>query len=127
MSKVSEFCRMRHRSIMTNSPYYRSANKTIQISRSQKHIQVRLPDKNNHYLFMNLSANFQVSQDFLPVRTEKTFIWPTIRRNSPVDIQKTQNKFCTNKQHNIFKVPCISINQCKCYSILPWGKIFMSR
>ena len=46
---------------------------------------------------------------------------------SPVDIQKTRNKFCTNKQHNIFKVPCISINQCKCYSILPWGKIFMLR
>jgi len=60
MSKVSEFCRMRHRSIMTYFAYYRSANKTIQISRSPKHIQVGLPDKNNQYLFMNLSANFHV-------------------------------------------------------------------
>ena len=80
MSKVSEFCRMRHRSIMMNFPYYRSANKTIQISRSPKHMQVRLPDKNNQYMFINLSANFYVWQDFLPVRTENTFIWPTIRR-----------------------------------------------
>ena len=45
---------MRPRPIMTNSPYYRSANKTIQISRSPKHIQVGLPDKNNQYLCLQI-------------------------------------------------------------------------
>jgi len=63
--------RMRPRPIMTNSPYYRSANKTIQISRSPKHIQVGLPDKNNQHLFTKFSANFHALQDFLPVTTEK--------------------------------------------------------
>jgi len=62
---------------MTNSPYYRSANKTIQISRSPKHIQVGQPDKNNQYLFTKFSANFHAWQDFFPVTTEKKFIWPT--------------------------------------------------
>jgi len=49
---------------MMNFLYYRSANITIQITRSYK---------NNQYLLMNLSANFYVWQDFLPVRTEKNF------------------------------------------------------
>jgi len=48
----------------------------------------------------------------------------TVSRLSPADTSYTGNKFCTNRKHNIWILPYISIYHHKRYLNLPWGKSY---